>query len=101
RERRRPAASVPYRALFRSPDGEVREPVLAGALRVAEALGGMLSTWQRSPLQVLARLHVLAAADLIENPDRLGRPRQDEAVARRRSEEHTSELQSRENLVCR
>jgi len=65
------------------PDGEVREPVLAGALRVAEALGGMLSTWQRSPLQVLARLHVLAAADLIENPDRLGRPRQDEAVARR------------------
>ncbi len=54
-------------------DGSVRDPVLAGALRVAEALGGLLSTWQRAPLQALARLHVLAAADLL--PDaQLGRP---------------------------
>lgn len=65
------------------PDGEVREPVLAGALRVAEALGGLLTTWERSPLQVLARLHVLAAADLVDDPDRLGRPRGDEATSRR------------------
>jgi hypothetical protein len=54
-------------------NGSVQDPVLAGALRVAEALGGLLGTWQRAPLQVLARLHVLAAADLA--PDAaLGRP---------------------------
>lgn len=55
-------------------DGSVDDPVLAGALRVAEALGGLLGTWQRAPLQVLARLHVLAAADLAPEP-MLGRPR--------------------------
>ena len=54
-------------------DGSVHDPVLAGALRVAEALGGLLSTWQRAPLQALARLHVLAAADLSPEPE-LGRP---------------------------
>ena len=42
--------------------GTVHDPVLAGALRVAEALAGLLGIWQRAPLQVLARLHVLAAA---------------------------------------
>ncbi|MGW6934939.1 oxidoreductase [Lentzea sp. NPDC054927] len=52
--------------------GEVTNPVLAGSLRVAEALGGLVGTWQRAPLQALARLHVLAAADL--NAD-VGRPR--------------------------
>ncbi len=56
------------------PDGSVDDPVLAGALRVAQALGGLLGTWQRAPLQVLARLHVLAAADLSPGPQ-LGRPR--------------------------
>jgi hypothetical protein len=54
-------------------DGSVHDPVLAGALRVAEALGGLLNTWQRAPLQALARLHVLAAADLLPET-RLGRP---------------------------
>lgn len=65
------------------PAGEVTEPVLAGALRVAEAVGPLLSTWQRAPLQALARMHVLAAADLVTDPDRLGRPRPDAVVARR------------------
>jgi hypothetical protein len=55
-------------------DGSVDDPVLAGALRVAEALGGLLGTWQRAPLQALARLHVLAAADLAPE-SQLGRPR--------------------------
>jgi hypothetical protein len=57
--------------------GEVTDPLLAGSLRVAEAMGPLLPTWQRAPLQALARLHVLAAADLVgENEqDRLGRPR--------------------------
>jgi hypothetical protein len=54
-------------------NGPVHDPVLAGALRVAEALGGLLGIWQRAPLQVLARLHVLAAADLTSGA-LLGRP---------------------------
>jgi len=57
--------------------GEVTDPVLAGAIRVAESIGLLLSTWQRAPLQALARLHVLAAADLVgeDAADSLGRPR--------------------------
>ncbi len=54
--------------------GDVTDPVLAGALRVAEALGPLLSTWERAPMQALAKLHVLAAADLTDE-DSLGRPR--------------------------
>ncbi|WP_018683890.1 hypothetical protein [Actinokineospora enzanensis] len=54
--------------------GEVSDPVLTGALRVAEALGPLLPTWERAPLQALAKLHVLAAADLAPN-ESLGRPR--------------------------
>jgi hypothetical protein len=45
-------------------DGVVTDPVLAGAVRVAEATGRLLGTWRTAPLQALARLHVLAAADL-------------------------------------
>jgi hypothetical protein len=50
------------------------DPVVQGALRVLGALGELAATLPRAPLQVLARLHVLAAADL-EPADRLGRPR--------------------------
>ncbi|HEX4701331.1 MAG TPA: oxidoreductase [Pseudonocardiaceae bacterium] len=53
--------------------GTVTDPVLAGALRVAEAIGPLLSTWERAPLQALARLHLLAAADLAPSSS-LGRP---------------------------
>ena len=55
-------------------NGPVDDPVLVGALRAAEALGGLLGTWQRAPLQALARLHVLAAANLAPE-SQLGRPR--------------------------
>src|SRR6188768_3168027 len=41
--------------------GTVTDPVVQGALRVAEALGGLVDLWPRAPRQVLARLHVLAA----------------------------------------
>jgi hypothetical protein len=41
--------------------GTVTDPVLQGALRVAEALGGLVDLWPRAPRQVLAKLHVLAA----------------------------------------
>ncbi|PQM52077.1 oxidoreductase, partial [Mycolicibacter virginiensis] len=46
------------------------DPVFAGALRVAQALEGgettLVEVWRRAPLQALARLHVLAAADLVD-----------------------------------
>lgn len=55
-------------------EGEVRDPVLAGALRVAKASETLLPTWRRAPMQALARIHVLAAADLTSDSDALGRP---------------------------
>jgi hypothetical protein len=65
-------------------DGTVTDPVLAGALRVAESVGLLLGTWERAPLQALARLHVLAAADLVgQDDDRLGRPRAAKGVSAR------------------
>ncbi|MDA3624854.1 oxidoreductase [Saccharopolyspora oryzae] len=63
--------------------GEVSDPLLAGSLRIAEAMGALLPTWQRAPRQALARMHVLAAADLVEDPDELGRPQSDPVVAER------------------
>jgi hypothetical protein len=53
--------------------GTVTDPTVQGALRVSAALGSMVETWSRAPGQVLARLHVLAAADLADRAD-LGRP---------------------------
>ncbi len=53
--------------------GAVDDPIVQGALRVSAGLGGMVETWSRAPGQVLARLHVLAAADLAAAAD-LGRP---------------------------
>jgi hypothetical protein len=53
--------------------GDGNDPVLRGALRVSAGLGGLVETWQRAPLQALARLHVLAAAGAAR-PDALGRP---------------------------
>src|SRR5919107_6342561 len=67
------------------PTGDVvDDPVLAGAVRVAEESGRLLGAWRTAPLQALARLHVLAAAGLV--PDaQLGRPRQDVEVSDRLS----------------
>jgi hypothetical protein len=53
--------------------GQVADPVVQGSLRVSVGLGSMVETWDRAPGQVLARLHVLAAADLVDRAD-LGRP---------------------------
>ncbi|RBY83484.1 oxidoreductase [Blastococcus sp. TF02A-30] len=53
--------------------GGVDDPVVQGALRVSAGLGAMVETWPKAPGQVLARLHVLAAADLVDRAD-LGRP---------------------------
>jgi hypothetical protein len=65
---------------------QVSDPVFGGALRVAQALEGgggpLIGIWQRAPLQALARLHMLAAADQVDE-DRLGRPRADAVVGPR------------------
>ncbi|MEQ3550983.1 oxidoreductase [Pseudonocardia nematodicida] len=64
----------------------VADPVLAGAVRIADERAKLLETWSRAPLQGLARLHVLAATDLVpvsSHEARLGRPR--EGVASRLS----------------
>ena len=53
---------------------EPEGPLVHGALRVAAELGSLQDTWSRAPLQVLARLHTLAAAGLTA-PESLGRPR--------------------------
>ncbi|AFM19477.1 hypothetical protein Mycch_4781 [Mycolicibacterium chubuense NBB4] len=62
------------------------DPVLAGALRVAEAIEGgetaLVGVWRRAPLQAIAKLHALAAADLVDD-DALGRPRGGAEVGRR------------------
>ena len=49
--------------------------VVQAAVRLHADLGQVLAAWRRSPAQALARLHVLAAADLVPGADRLGRPR--------------------------
>ncbi|MBL1077305.1 oxidoreductase [Nocardia sp. 2] len=69
-------------------DGNVEDPILAGALRVGQALDGealtnLVGVWQRAPLQALARLHLLAAADMVEDHQLLGRPRNVPGVAER------------------
>jgi hypothetical protein len=53
--------------------GDVTDPLVQGALRVSAGLGSMVETWPRAPGQVLARLHLLAAADLVDGNE-LGRP---------------------------
>ncbi len=68
-------------------DGMVTEPIMAGSIRVGQelvgdALDNIIRVWQRAPLQALARLHLLAAADLVPE-EQLGRPRPDPVVAQR------------------
>ena len=66
----------------------VTDPVVAGAVRVAEESGRLLSVWRSSPLQALARLHLLAAADLVpadRHAAELGRPLTSATVAGRLS----------------
>ncbi len=64
------------------PEGTVDDPILAGALRACAAVGELADVWRRAPLQALARLHTLAAADLT-GADDLGRPRPDPAASAR------------------
>ena len=70
------------------PDGKFADPVLAGAIRVgqaldAESLTNLVNTWKHAPMQALARLHLLAAADMVEDDTQLGRPRSAPGVGAR------------------
>ncbi|NES26264.1 oxidoreductase [Micromonospora terminaliae] len=62
--------------------GTVTDPLLQGALRVAGALPGLSELWPKAPRQALARLHVLAARDVVPEAE-LGRPVADPVVATR------------------
>jgi hypothetical protein len=53
------------------------DPTMQGALRAQAAIATLADTWTLAPRQALARLHALAAADLVDDPDRLGRPSSD------------------------
>ena len=50
-------------------------PIVQGALRAQSAIASLTDTWTKAPRQAMARLHALAAADLVEDTDTLGRPR--------------------------
>ncbi|AAZ54168.1 conserved hypothetical protein [Thermobifida fusca YX] len=56
--------------------GESDDPRVRGSVRVSGELGLLVETWSKAPRQVLARLHVLAASDVVA-PEALGRPRRD------------------------
>ncbi|BDD84507.1 hypothetical protein TPB0596_42700 [Tsukamurella pulmonis] len=77
----RASAALDGGAVALSRDELINDPVLAGAMRAYQAIDGDLldatvGVWRRAPLQVLARLHTLAAAELVDGDDeRLGRPR--------------------------
>jgi hypothetical protein len=80
------ASSVLEGGSLQLPDTGEPGPLLAGAIRVCEALEGgattLVGVWQKAPMQALARLHSLAAADLVDE-DGLGRPRADPDVGPR------------------
>lgn len=67
---------------------DLGDPVAAGAIRVAQTLDGDLidsavAVFRRAPSQYLARLHMLAASDLVDDRDALGRPRSEPHIAQR------------------
>lgn len=82
----RASSAIDGGALQLDASGVENDPVLAGALRVGQAMEGgttsLVGVWRRAPLQALARLHMLAAGDLISG-EGLGRPRQDREVTDR------------------
>jgi hypothetical protein len=62
--------------------GTATDPMMQGALRVSTELATLAAPWTGAQRQVLARLHALAATDLLA-PEQLGRPRPDREVAHR------------------
>ncbi|WP_214367431.1 oxidoreductase [Pseudonocardia sp. H11422] len=84
----RASAALDGAPLAPSTEELVTDPVLAGAVRAAEESSRLLGVWRGAPLQALARLHMVAAADLVpadRHGTELGRPRTDEGVSARLS----------------
>jgi len=54
-------------------EGLLTDPIVQGCLRVGGALDGLLDTWRLAPRQALARLHVLAGREVVDEVE-LGRP---------------------------
>jgi hypothetical protein len=52
----------------------ITDPLVQGALRAQAAIPALTDTWTRAPRQALARLHTVAAADLVADRELLGRP---------------------------
>jgi hypothetical protein len=61
-------------------EGHAGAGVVNGALRVTTELASLVAVWRRAPSQALARLHLLAAADLADD-SALGRPRTSDSAA--------------------
>jgi hypothetical protein len=61
--------------------GAVTDPVVQGALRVAREAEAMAGLWLKVPRQVLARVHVLAGRDVVDDGT-LGRPVSADVVPR-------------------
>ncbi len=57
------------------------DPTARSAVRLSTELLGLVPTWNRAPVQALARMHALAAAGSVPDDD-LGRPAHPEGVAR-------------------
>src|SRR3712207_8346001 len=92
---RRPPRSTlfPYTTLFRSVDEEVEEDFVEGeALQRASLQLERPDRIDEARISVLLRVLRIEAINVLHQRHRLGAER---------SEEHTSELQSRQYLVCR
>ncbi|MGY0017641.1 oxidoreductase [Streptomyces sp. cg35] len=63
---------VRRRTDFSGGDGDDEARTVGASLRLTAEAGQLLSIWRQSPLRVLARLHLVAAAD---QGDAVGRPR--------------------------
>lgn len=61
----------------------LEDPIVQGALRAYGALGELADAWGPAPRQAIARLDVLAGADLVDDRETLGTPRGPRFVAHR------------------
>lgn len=64
-------------ARTRSPEPDPAERVIHGAIAATAETEHLRPLVVRSPSQALARLHTAAAAELVDDPDQLGRPRRE------------------------
>lgn len=72
-------ADISMAVLLDGLDSSPLSRAVGAAIDITAEVPRQVDTWQRAPLQVLARLHVIAARDFTPN-DQLGRPRDDDQV---------------------